>query len=133
MSWFWHVAPLRNEGLKLLDNENDMVALSTAESPDRISRFVIFCLQRFRDKSHTVPPSWGSFYFFKVAFASHIAALIAVMIAAALLIGAIVGLYYVTDVGKLLAIVAACTAGFAAVVGLLTNAKRVEIFAATAA
>lgn len=50
-----------------------------------------------------------------------------------LLIGAIVVLYLVKDMSKRLGIVAAFTGGFAASLGLLTNARRAEIFGATAA
>lgn len=64
---------------------------------------------------------------------SRIVGVFAVLIAAAFLIGAIVGLYFITNRAALLGAVTGCTVLFAAVVGLLTNAKRVEIFAATAA
>jgi hypothetical protein len=44
-----------------------------------------------------------------------------------------VGLYWVTSDAVKLGMVAAFTAAFALSVGLMTNAKRAEIFAATAA
>jgi len=46
---------------------------------------------------------------------------------AILLIGAIVALYFVRDMGKRLGIAAVFTSAFAASVGLLTNARRAEI------
>jgi len=48
------------------------------------------------------------------------------------LIGAIVCLYAVVSPTKKLGIIAAFTTLFAANVGLLTNARRAELFAATA-
>lgn len=72
-------------------------------------------------------------YYFKETVISRIVGVIAVIVAAGFLIGAIVSLYFVGRMGPRLGIVAAFTVGFAAVVGLLTSAKRVEIFAATAA
>jgi len=56
-----------------------------------------------------------------------------VLIAAVLLIGAIVSLYFTHSPGWRLALTALFTMAFAAGVGLLTNARRAELFAATAA
>lgn len=52
--------------------------------------------------------------------------------AGSLLLGAIVALYYVHSPGWRLGIAATFTCLFAASVGLLTNAKRSEVFTATA-
>jgi hypothetical protein len=51
----------------------------------------------------------------------------------ALLVCVTVALDYITTKGPRLAVLALFTAGFAATVGLLTNARRAEVFAATAA
>jgi hypothetical protein len=53
--------------------------------------------------------------------------------AAVLLIGAIVALHFTNRAGARLGLIAAFTALFALSVMVLTNAKRAEIFAATAA
>lgn len=59
--------------------------------------------------------------------------LINILVAAALLIGAMIGLRNVkTDVARLV-IISILTVLFAFSVGVLTNAKRAEIFASTAA
>ena len=50
-----------------------------------------------------------------------------------LMFGAIYNLYYVTDNEKRLGLIAGYTVMFAACVGLLTNARRSEVFAACAA
>lgn len=60
-------------------------------------------------------------------------AFISTVIAAILLIGAITSLYFVTNSGAKLGMISGFTVLFAIGVGLLTNAKRSEIFAATAA
>jgi len=60
-------------------------------------------------------------------------AFISTVIAAILLIGAITSLYFVTNPGAKLGMISGFTILFAIGVGLLTNAKRSEIFAATAA
>lgn len=60
-------------------------------------------------------------------------AVISTIIAAILLIGPIVGLYFVKENKSKLGMIASFTAVFAASVGLITNARRAEIFGATAA
>lgn len=49
------------------------------------------------------------------------------------LIGAVVGLYWVKNPNTKLIILSALTVGFAATLALLTNARRQDVFAATAA
>lgn len=60
-------------------------------------------------------------------------AVINVLVAALLLIGSITGLYFVRSDAAKLGMLAAFTAAFALSLGLMTNARRAEIFAATAA
>lgn len=74
----------------------------------------------------------------QIAYASdiHIARfvnVISIFLAAMLLIGAIIGLYVVESPKKRLAMLATFTVLFAIGVGLLTNARKPELFAATAA
>jgi hypothetical protein len=54
-------------------------------------------------------------------------------VASALLVGSIVALYFVRSPGKQLGLLGGFTGAFALSVALFTNARRVEIFAATAA
>lgn len=73
-----------------------------------------------------------------IAYASgrligHFVATLSIFLAAVLLIGAIVALYIVRSPKRKLGIVAGFTVGFAGSVGLLTNARRAEVFGATAA
>ncbi|EHK20569.1 uncharacterized protein TRIVIDRAFT_223886 [Trichoderma virens Gv29-8] len=60
-------------------------------------------------------------------------AIISILVAALLLVGSITGLYFVTSDASKLGMIAAFTALFALSVGLMTSAKRAEIFASTAA
>ncbi|KAI0514794.1 hypothetical protein F5B22DRAFT_647273 [Xylaria bambusicola] len=60
-------------------------------------------------------------------------AVINVLVAAVLLVGSITGLYFVTNDAAKLGMIAAFTAAFALSVGVMTSARRAEIFAATAA
>lgn len=60
-------------------------------------------------------------------------AIINILVASFLLIGSIIGLYFATNDALKLALIAVFTALFALSIGLMTNARRVEIFAATSA
>ena len=60
-------------------------------------------------------------------------AFISMALAAGLLYGAILNFYFVTSPAAKLGLIAAYTIAFALCVGLLTNAKRSEIFSACAA
>lgn len=60
-------------------------------------------------------------------------ALLDLLLAAVLLIGAIANLYFVTKQAAKLGLIAMYTILFAASVTLCTNARRAEVFAATAA
>jgi hypothetical protein len=62
-----------------------------------------------------------------------VVAVINVLAAAALLFGAIYNLYYVSNEKVKLGLVTVYTVAFAVCVGLLTNARRPELFAACAA
>lgn len=57
---------------------------------------------------------------------------ISIFIAAVLLVGSIMSLYFATNDAAKLVMVATFTAVFALSVGLTTNARRAEVFAATA-
>lgn len=59
--------------------------------------------------------------------------IISVILSAILLVGAITSLYYITGPQARLAMIAVYTCIFAITVGLLTSAKKAEIFASTAA
>lgn len=58
---------------------------------------------------------------------------VTILVAAMFLIGTIVGFYFVQRPAVKLGMIAAFATAFAGCLGLITNARRVEIFAATAA
>ena len=62
-----------------------------------------------------------------------VVSVLSVILVAALLVGAIVALDFAHGKRARLVILAMFTVAFAAVVGLLTNARRAEVFGATAA
>lgn len=64
---------------------------------------------------------------------SNAVAILNILLAAFLLIGSIVGLYFATNDAVKLGLIAMFTATFALSIGLMTNGGRAEIFAATAA
>ena len=59
--------------------------------------------------------------------------MVSLLVAAFLLIGAVVALYFIKSQGSRLGTLGAFTLLFAGAVGLLTNARRSEVFGATAA
>ena len=60
-------------------------------------------------------------------------AIISILLAAGLLVGAVISLYLTDSATTRLWMIAGFTLAFAVSVGLFTNARRVETFAATAA
>ncbi|KAF4784202.1 hypothetical protein HER10_EVM0005407 [Colletotrichum scovillei] len=86
------------------------------EKLDEPSRDGLHRIRRYNEKSITVAVG-----------------LISIALAAALLIGAIVGFSYVSRWSAKVGMICAFTIAFALCVGLTTNAKRGEIFAGTAA
>ena len=145
---------LGGEAKRFLDDENDLVALKPALELDYLSQFLrrhwlvkvsaslgpdIACaISLFIFKLTAVQKELtrdGRFEIGRFEDRSVFIAVndITIFVAAILLIGSIVGFYYVNnDVAKL-TMIAAFTVAFALSVGLMTNARRAEIFAATAA
>ncbi|KAF2804458.1 uncharacterized protein BDZ99DRAFT_397802 [Mytilinidion resinicola] len=111
-----------------LDNEQDLVALKTPADDDFLSRFLqdhwpVTSRQTGGDPT-------GHYQERHVVWA---VAIISTLIASVLLVGAIVGLYAVQPPKARLGMIGGFTALFALSVILLTNARRAEVFAATAA
>ena len=72
-------------------------------------------------------------YYYPVERVTLIVGIISVFASAALLVGAIVALYFIKPIGIRLGIVGVFTTLFASSIALLTHARRVEIYGATAA
>ena len=70
---------------------------------------------------------------FSESHVARVVAIIDVIVATILLIGPITSLYFIPGQGARLGMIAAFTVFFALTVGMLTRARRQEIFGATAA
>lgn len=127
----------------LFDNEKDLVALAPVDT-DRLNLFLksyfgwFFQVKEERPKERrpkdTHAPKSELFYF-PDGRVQRAGAIISVLLSAILLIGAIVCLTAVANQSTSVRVgmIVLFTCFFAAVVGLLTNARRAEIFGSTAA
>lgn len=133
-NWFHEKKPFLGSSFNLLSDEKDLMALKVETSPDKLTSFVRSYLgYLIRERCHEHPESWGPIYYFPLARVTWIVSITSIVIAGSLLLGAIVTLYYVHSPGWRLGIAGVFTSMFTASVGLLTSAKRTEIFTATAA
>lgn len=115
-----------------LDDDVDLVALMNITDEDHLSRFLqdhwLFKKRRAGpDRQINRTTIYEKLHIVRTV------AMLDLVLAAILLIGAIVNLYLVVDPSAKLGLVAMYTALFATSVALCTNARRAEIFAATAA
>lgn len=114
----------------MYDDADDLVALRTPTDKDVLSKFLQDHWKPFGKSEQPFPD--GTIYFLE-RHVVHTVAVISTVIAAILLVGAITVLYFITDSGARLGTIACFMVLLALSVSLLTNAKRAEIFAATAA
>lgn len=82
---------------------------------------------------HSAASDTPAIGFYSENAARYIVSTVSALIAAFLLIGAMVALYFVRKGGVKLALVAVFTVLFAASVGGLTNSRRQDVYASTAA
>lgn len=120
---------------RLFSDEHDLVALAPADT-DRLNNllkdhFGYF----FKEKQAEIPLHSKGLYYFSETRIQRAGLVISTLLSAVLLVGAIVALLEVRDRSIALRVgaVVIFTCCFASVVGLLTNARRAEIFASTAA
>jgi hypothetical protein len=133
-AWFRRKPPvLWGSNFGLLRDEEDMIALGSQEEPDRLSALMHRCLGYRLRKSKETPKSWGAMYYYPVERVALIVGIISVLASAALLVGAIMTLHFVKPIGIRLGLVGLFTTLFAASITLLTHARRVEVYGATAA
>ncbi|KAM0418317.1 hypothetical protein ACHAPD_004676 [Fusarium lateritium] len=121
---------LGGEAKTYLDDEGDLVSLGAPKETDmlfktlraywpeteEVSRNGIRRISRFEERSITIA-----------------VAIINIVVAIILLVGSITSLYFVSSPAAILGMISAFTVAFALSVGLMTNAKRAEIFAGSAA
>jgi len=121
----------------LFDDKNDMVALAPLDD-DRLSRLLraVFgwCFED-RDSRTRRLEQGDELYYFPERKIQRVGLVVSILLSAILLIGAISCLYMVTNKSKslILGMIVLFTCLFACVVGLLTNARRAEVFGSTAA
>ncbi|KAK3334205.1 hypothetical protein B0T19DRAFT_420296 [Cercophora scortea] len=119
----------------LYDDADDLVALHAGEHRDRMTVFVQDNFS-YLFKDRHLNRGLGDSSVLEYASESKIASFISylsVVLAAMLLFGAILVLYNTKSNNLKLGLIALFTTIFAASVGLLTNAKRSEVFGSTAA
>ncbi|KAL8706383.1 MAG: hypothetical protein Q9201_000528 [Fulgogasparrea decipioides] len=120
----------------LFDDEQDLVALAPVDN-DRLNLFLrTYFGWFFRQRDDEVSSTGSSDFFYYPQRRIHTAgALISIFFSAILLVGAIVCLLLVAKKNMHLRVgmIVLFTSLFALVVGLITNARRAEIFGATAA
>ncbi|KAF2205377.1 hypothetical protein GQ43DRAFT_385983 [Delitschia confertaspora ATCC 74209] len=114
----------------LLNNKADLLALRPQTDKDLLSQLL---QNHWPLPGKAYPNSKDGTRHFPEKFVFWTVSIISVVLAAVLLVGAIVSLYFVKSHQAQLGLVACYTVLFAASVGLLTTAKRAEVFASTAA
>lgn len=131
--WFKKPEPMLGGAAKrYLDDENDLVALKPAAEIDYLSQFLRRHWAVETEPTRDGRAQIGRFNERSVALAT---SAITIVVAAFLLIGSITTFHLVdaaADAVKL-GLIAAFTSAFALSLVLITNARRAEIFAATAA
>ncbi|SPJ73561.1 uncharacterized protein FTOL_03291 [Fusarium torulosum] len=133
--------PLDPDGLKgypivggktkdYLDNENDLVSLKTPVETDPLSKMLRGFWPGKRDDSRDGHSRIVRFDERSILIA---VALVNTIVAIILLVGPVTGLSFMHSRAAILGMICAFTVAFALSVGLMTNAKRAEIFAGSAA
>ena len=87
------------------------------------------CQQEKRD----IPPSWGATYYYPEKTIGRFVDTISVIWSILLILGPIYFFYFVKDQKAVLGMLSAFVTAFGLSVGLFTNARRAEVFAAAAA
>lgn len=113
----------------IFDDPHDLVALRVPADQDRLSESIQNNFGVFFQSS---APDGRTTYTSERSI-SHFVAIFSTVLAAVFLFGAIISLYIVQNKHALLGMLSGWTVLFAAYVGLLTNARRDQIFGATAA
>lgn len=114
---------------QILENKQDLVALKSTTDTDPVSRLL---RDHWPSRGKQYDPSHSTAHF-KEKHVTWAVAAISTFVAAGLLIGSIAVLNKVADSDRRIGWIAGFTLMFALSISFLTNARRVEIFAATAA
>ncbi|KAF2184621.1 hypothetical protein K469DRAFT_708806 [Zopfia rhizophila CBS 207.26] len=120
----------------MLQDPEDLVALIPSPDDDRLSRLLrSVCGRCLQDRKRTAPQLHSDIYYFPAHRVQILSYSVSAIFCAVLLVGAMACLGAINQASWQLRIgmVALFTFLFATFVALLTNAKRSEVFAATAA
>ncbi|USP73078.1 hypothetical protein yc1106_00352 [Curvularia clavata] len=124
------VSLIKGRAQGYLDHKSDLITLARPIEEDYLSRFL---QDHWIFRSRNTSEIYDRTTVYKNLHITRTVAGIDLLLAAILLIGAIANLYLVPNAKAKLGLVAMYTILFASSVALCTNARRTEIFAATAA
>jgi len=110
--------------------KGDLVALVRRTDEDRLTIWLREKFPKLFTRHHVRNSSVASYSDYRLGV---VVGAINVIVAAGMLFGAIYNLYYVQSEQKKLGLIAGYTVAFAICIGLLTNARRSEVFGACAA
>ncbi|KAF7511280.1 hypothetical protein GJ744_004845 [Endocarpon pusillum] len=114
----------------LYDDRNDLAALRRAPEEDRLTVFLRTCCSLLFSRRSNCNSSLG---YGSERLISFVVSAITVLLAASFLFGAIYALYAIQRDRVKLGVIAGFTIAFALCIALVTNARRSEIFGASAA
>ena len=131
--WFRDNKPLIGGSHDLFNDEHDLVALGTTTEHDRLTSMLQnnlgYHILSKRHERH----GWTGLTYFSEHKIKQIVSVISVALSPILLVGAITALDFAPTRPAMLALIAVFTTLFATSIGLLTNARKAEIYASTAA
>lgn len=122
---------LEGKSAEIYDRRDELVALRASLEEDRLSKLFRTQLSIFFAKK--LPAQGDNILDISEEKIRFVVGVINIILAAALLFGAIYILHYVQSQQKRLGLITAFTTAFALCIALLTTARRSEIFAACAA
>ena len=129
--WFDKSRPLVGHGKRLLEEHDNFVALGLIEEQDRLTKIIQDLGGKWLPGARHADSQEVKHY--SGATINKVITGISIVLAALLLEGAIVALYLISNPHIQLVLIALFMVVFAAGIGLLSNARRPELFAATAA
>ena len=132
-NWFRTIIPPRDSSVDLLGDEEDMVLLFVAD----YSRLTLLVHKAFgyilRNRQHPNFSPQGPVFYFPSKPMAQIVSVMSIMLSVCRLVSAIATLYFSNGIGTKLGLLSVFTIVCAGTVGLLTNARNVEIYGAAAA
>ncbi|KAF6782351.1 hypothetical protein CSOJ01_16008 [Colletotrichum sojae] len=129
-AWFSKPPKLGGRAKRVLESPQDLVPLNPSQETDYLSELLRRHWPAEKESFAAGTINLGRYEEKSISIA---VAVVSIIIAAALLIGSIVGLYFAKNDITKLGLITLFTTMFALSVGLMTNSRRAEILAGTAA